>query len=153
MSNYADIDKLSWDEIQEPKVVPDGSWLLRLRGASYQEAKEEGKSDRVMFVHQPREPMDDVDADALRALGDNYDVTENKIYTTVFIEDGSSLFRVKKLLEQHGLTPAGNIKEFLKKTRDMKADVIGYLVTENFTRPDGSEGQKNVVKQFAKVDG
>jgi hypothetical protein len=149
-TNYGDIANLSWNNIQEPKALPQGSYLLRLRNVVFQPSKEEGKSPRVMFVHVPREAMDDVDTSELEALGENYDIKENKIFTTTFIEDGSSWYKVKTLLEKHGAKLSGNVQEDLKKAKNL--DVMGYLKVKTFTRDDGSVAQNNEVVEFSAVE-
>lgn len=149
MSDYSDIANLSWDEIQEPKAAPNGSYLLRLSNAVFQPSKEEGKSPMVMFVHTIKEAMDDVKVDELEALGENYDITENKVFTSKFIEDGSSWKWVQGVLEKHGVKTTGKVLEDLKKAKG--AEVIGYLVTERFVRNDGTPGEKNKVTEFAPV--
>jgi hypothetical protein len=149
-TNYADIAGLSWDNIQEPKALPEGTYLLRLRNAVFQPSKEEGKSPRVMFVHVPREAMEDVSSDELSALGSDYDITENKIFTTVFIEDGSSWAKVKSILEKHGLKLKGKVDEDLKNAKG--AEVLGYLKVDRFVRGDGTAGENNKVDAFAAVE-
>lgn len=151
MSDYADIAELSWDNIQEPKVLPVGTYLLKLRNASFQPAKEEGKSPVVMFVHQPKEAMDDVKTDELAELGTEYDIGENKVFTRIFIEDGSSWQQVRVLLKKHGIEASGKIEESLKKARN--SEVLGYLDVDHFTRRDGSLSSGNKVTEFAPVGG
>lgn len=150
MSDYADIANLSWDNIQEPKVLPVGSYLLRLSNAVFQPSKDADKNPVVMFVHVPKEAMADVDASALEDLGAEYDISENKIFTRIFIEDGSSWAKVRALLEKHDVTVSGSVVESLKKAKG--AEVIGYLDQQRFQRKDGSAGESNVVTEFAKVD-
>lgn len=151
MSDYADIANLSWDEIQETKPVPVGTYLLKLSNAVFQPSKEEGKSPKVMFVHSVKEAMDDVDADELAELGEGYDVTENKVFTTVFIEDGSSWGKVKSILAKHGVEVSGNVQESLKKAKG--SEVLGYLTKNRFTRADKSVGENNQATEFAPVNG
>lgn len=151
MSNdYSDIANLSWSEIQEPKVAPVGSYLLRGSNAVFQPSKEEGQNPRVMFVHTVKEAMDDVSVSELEELGADYDLTENKVFTTVFIEDGSSWKRVQRILEAHGIETSGKVLDDLKKVKG--ADVIGYLEKNSFKRKDGSYGENNQVTEFAKVE-
>lgn len=150
MSDYADIADLSWDNIQEPKTLPVGTYLLKLRNAVFQPAKDADKSPVVMFVHVPKEAMEDVKGDELEALGDNYEIGENKIFTRIFIEDGSSWAAVRNLLVKHGLKVSGNIQESLKAAKG--AEVLGYLDQDRFTRKDGTVGTGNKVTEFAPVE-
>lgn len=150
MSDYADIADLSWDNIQEPKVLPIGTYLLKLSNAVFQPSKDVDKSPTVMFVHKAKEAMDDVNTDELEALGADYDISENKIFTRIFIEDGSSWDQVRKLLAKHGVEVSGNVVESLKKAKG--SEVLGYLNQQTFTRKDGSVGTGNNVTEFAKVE-
>lgn len=150
MSDYSDIANLSWDNIQEPKVLPVGSYLLRLSNAVFQPAKDADKSPVVMFVHTPKEAMSDVDADEIDALGDGYDISENKLFTRIFIEDGSSWAKVRAILGKHGVEVTGDVGESLKKAKG--AEVIGYLNQQRFKRKDGTTGESNNVTEFAPVD-
>lgn len=148
--NYRDIADLSWSNIQEPKVVPDGSYLLRLSNAVFQPSNDESKSPRVMFVHSIKEAMEDVKTDALEALGEDYDITENKVFTTIFIEDGASWKKVEGILNKHGVPTTGKVVDDLKKAKN--SEVIGYLVSERYARADGTPGEKNKVTEFASVE-
>jgi hypothetical protein len=150
MSDYADIANLSWDNIQEPKVLPIGTYLLKLRNVTFQPSKEEGKSPVVLFVHVPKEAMEDVRSDELEALGSEYDISENKLFTRVFIEDGSSWDQVRKLLAKHGVEVSGGVEESFKKARN--SEVLGYLDQRAFTRKDGTNGVANNVTEFAPVE-
>lgn len=150
MSDYKDIANLSWSEIQETKPVPDGTYLLKGSNAVFQPAKEEGQSPTVMFVHSLKEAMDDVRSEELKALGDDYDIHENKVFTRIFIEDGSSWMKVKGILEKHGVVLTDNVEADLKKVKG--AEVLGYLTKDKFKRKDGSYGENNKVTEFAAVE-
>lgn len=152
-TNYADIANLSWDNIQAPKNIPGGTYLLKLRNIVFQPSKEEGKNPVVMFVHVPKEPMEDVSTEELEALGANYDISQNKLFTRVFIEDGSSWDRVRRLLEKHGLEMKGGVEESLKAASKSGAEVLGAV---GLGKPfkDAASGemrQLNEVTEFAAV--
>lgn len=151
MSDYADIADLSWDNIQEPKTLPVGTYLLKLRNVSFQPSKEEGKSPVVLFVHAPKEAMEDVRSEELEALGSEYDISENKVFTRKYIEDGASWAEVRNLLAKHGVEVSGSVEESFKKAKG--AEVLGYLDQNTFTRKDGTVATGNNVTEFAKVDG
>lgn len=150
MSDYKDIAELSWEEIQEPKPLPVGTYLLKLTNAVFQPAKDESKSPTVMFVHKPKEAMDDVDTGELSALGAEYDIGENKIFTRIYIEDGSSWDQVRKLLAKHGVAVKGSVPETLKNAKG--AEVLGYLDQRSFARKDGTQAVANNVTEFAPVE-
>lgn len=150
MSDYSSIAELSWDNIQEPKVLPVGTFLLRLSNAVFQPSKEADKSPVVMFVHTPKEAMSDVKTEELESLGPDYDISENKIFTRIFIEDGSSWDKVRKLLEKHGRTVSGDVAASLKAAKG--SEVLGYLDQDRFTRKDGTVGLGNKVTEFAPVE-
>lgn len=150
MSDYAEIANLSWDEIQDTKPVPNGTYLLRGSNAVFQPSKEADKSPAVMFVHTVKEAMADVDAAELAELGDNYDVTENKVFTKVFIEDGSSWKKVQSILNKSGIETTGKVLDDLKKVKG--SEVLGYLTKDRFTRKDNTVGENNKVTEWAVVE-
>ncbi len=150
MSDYADIADLSWDNIQEPKPLPVGTFLLRARNAVFQPSKDADKSPVVMFVYVPKEAMEDVKADELEALGPDYDIGENKIFVRFYIEDGASWDQVRKHLAKHGIEAAGKIEDTLKRVKN--TEVLAYLEQKTFTRKDGTVGVANNATEFAAVD-
>lgn len=149
MSDYAEIADLSWDNIQEPKPLPVGTYLLRARNAVFQPSKEADKSPVVMFVYVPKEAMEDVKSDELEALGADYDIGENKIFARFYIEDGSSWDQVRKHLAKHGIEATGKIEDTLKKVKG--TEVLAYLEQKTFTRKDQTVGVANNATEFAPV--
>lgn len=150
MNNYAEIANLSWDEIQDTKPVPDGTYLLKGNNAVFQPAKQDDQNPVVMFVHTVKEAMDDVKVEELEALGAEYDLTENKVFTRIFIEDGSSWKKVKDILNKSDIETTGKILDDLKKVKG--SEVLGFLNTDRFTRRDGTAGENNRVTEWAKVE-
>lgn len=154
VADYTDIANLSWDNIQAPQNIPGGTYLLRLKNVVFQPSKEEGKNPVVMFVHSPKEPMEDVDSEQLEKLGSDYDISQNKLFTRIFIEDGTSWDQVRRLLEKHGLEMKGGVEESLKAASKANATVLGYVgLGKPFKdRTSGELRQLNEVTEFAKVD-
>lgn len=149
MSNdYTDIANTSWENIPEPKLLPDGTWRLRLRNASYQPSKDEDKSPTVLFVYNAKEAMSDVSEDELTKLGQNYDVEANRIFTRFYVNDASDWANVRKHLEKHGVKPEGNIIQSLKIAKN--AEVLAYLSQRNFTA-NGEVREENVATSFASI--
>lgn len=149
MSDYADIASMSWENIPEPKVLPVGSYLLRGRNASYQPSKEEGKSPTFMFVYSVKEPMDDVDAEALSGLGEDYDLASNQIFFRIYVETAADFAKVRRHLALHGVEAKGDIKETLKKFKG--TEVVAYLNQKQFTDRQGETRTDNNAETFAAV--
>src|SRR5262245_17512479 len=132
--NYDEILNGSWDNVPQDKVLPEGSWLLRGKNATFQKAKEADKSDRFLFVYQVREPMSDVDAQALQGLGD-FDITSKQVFYTVFIQRPKDWDTLKSHFAKHGVPTNGSIQESLKGFEG--SEVIAYLGTKTFTSKSG----------------
>lgn len=150
--SYEDIADRSWDEIPEEKTLPGGSWLLRGRSASYKPAKDDNSSPAILFIHTAKEPMDDVDDEELQALGADYDIGQNRIFTRFYLETGRDYKRVRDFLEVHGveIDPKKSIKETLPAFKGTQA--IAVLTSRSFTRNDGTTAEENVASQFTKVE-
>ena len=150
--NYEDIANLGWDSIPEPKVLPTGSWLLRTKGATYKPSKDEDKSPQVLFIYEAREPMSDVDAAELDALGE-YDPKTGRIYTRFYVETGNDWNNVRMHIEKHGVETKGkSVPDTLKEVRGK--DVIAYLEQRTYiNNTTGAQVTENTAKQFAPVEG
>lgn len=147
--NYEDILTTSWDEIPEPQNLPTGSWVLKGLGATFRRASEEGKSDQVSFLYEAVEPLDDVDADALEALGANYDYAANKLSAQFFVQGRADWDKVRKHLAKHGVDTEGlNIQESLKAFRGKR--IAGYVGTRSYTK-DGEQVTINDIKKFVEL--
>lgn len=150
--DYKDILKKSWDEIPEAVALPVGSYLLKARNASFQPAKDADKSPMVMFVYAPKEAMDDVNSDALAALGENYDISDNRIFKTFFIETNADWDAVRKHIVKHGVDLSGkSLEEGLAAVKG--SEVIAYLDQKTYTdKATGELKTNNDPKEFVPVE-
>lgn len=151
MSDYADILKGSWGDVPVVSVLPDGSWLLRGQSASFQPAKDADKQSRVMFVYTPKEPMDDVDAAALTALGADYEFDANRIFFNIFVGSRADWDKVRNHLKLHGIdTPEDkSIEDSLKEFKG--TEVVAYLQSRTYQNNSGAMQEDNVASGFAAV--
>lgn len=151
MSDYKEILSKSWDEIPEAKALPVGSYLLKARNASFQPPKGDN-SPMVMFVYAPKEAMDDVNTDALAALGDNYDIADNRVFKTFFIETNADWDAVRKHIVKHGVDLKGkSLEEGLAAIKG--TEVIAYLDQKTFTsKQTGELVTNNDPKEFVPVE-
>lgn len=146
--DYEDILNRSWDDIPEPQLLPDGNWRLKLRNATYQEAKSADKSPVVLFVYTPVEPLDDVDADRLEELGAEYDFTLNRLFQRFYVENGRDWATVKRHVAKHGVDTTGrSIKESLEVLKG--STIIGFLAATTYTNAAGEQVRDNEIKNFA----
>src|SRR5690606_4101030 len=123
--DYDDILNRSWDDIPIPQVLPLGSYLLRNRNVTYKPATDTA-SARVLFFYNVREPMDDVDADALAELGEDYDLSTNQVVASFFVESARDWDTVRNHLALHGVDLSGKtIREAFKEVRGK--EVVAYL--------------------------
>lgn len=150
MSDYIDIATTSWDEIPEKKTLPVGTYLLRARSAKYNEPKEEGKNGSVVFVYEPRMPMDDVNDDDLAELGQDYDLANNTIFYRIWIERQTDWQTVKKHLAKHGVDVSGSIQDSFDAVKGK--EVLAYLSTRTFTNGAGETVEDNDASNFAPVE-
>ena len=147
--NYSDILNTQWDDIPEPKVLPDGSYLLKLRNASYQPAKGEG-DPTVMFAYKVVEPMDDVPQDENDKLGNDYDYDLNTIFSRFWISNTADWAKVRKHLEKHGVDVSGKTPtEALKDARG--SEVVAFLQQRSYTNNSGQDVTENQPTNFSEV--
>lgn len=140
------LDK-TWDDFPEEQTLPDGTYLLSVRNIAYMAPREEGQNGKVVAFFIPKEAKEDVDVDALTALGEGYDITENEVSTTIWIERNRDWAQVRSLLNALGVEVEGKtLKEQFKAAR--KSEVVGYVTTRSYTRGDGSTVVQNVANQF-----
>lgn len=148
--DYEDILNMSWDEIPEEKALPVGSWRLRGRNSAHLAAKGD-TSERVLFVYTAQEPLDDVDEEALGALGPDYEFSENQIFATFWCERKADWRKVEAHLQKHGIETEGqNVGESLKEFGGQ--EVIAYLNQKTFTNNMGELETKNEPSGFQEVD-
>ncbi len=152
VDSYDDILDRSFDELQDDKILPLGFWILRLRNAHFMAPREEGQSAQILFFYHPVEPTDDVDADELAALGEDYDYTENQIVFKVWIEGNRSWKDLMNHLKKHSGVDwdAGSIREVIK-TGVKGSEVTARLGERTFESNYGELIVENVASDFRAV--
>ncbi len=150
---YDDILDRSFDELQDDKILPLGTWNLRLRNTHFKQPSTEGQSAQVLFFYHPIEPTGDVDVEAMEALGENYDYTENQIVFKVWIEGNRSWRDLMNHLKKHiGIDwTAGSIREVLKKGCK-GAEVMAELGERTYENNFGELVVENVPSNFRPME-
>lgn len=147
--SYGSILNRQWEDVQDEKTLPTGTFRLKCRSAAFKEARAEGQKDYFQFIHQVETATDDVDISQLEELGDGYDLHINRVFTKVFYETDADMRVVKAILAAHGIEPKGSIPETLKAMKNREA--MGFLAVDHFTDNAGQARTKNVVKAWAQV--
>jgi len=149
---YADIENIQWDNIPEPKTLPDGTYLLKGTNVLYVPKDEENdKSARVAFFYEAKEAMDDVDAEELAKLGDDYDLANSEIVKQFFLNKARDWAAVRKHIEAHGIDTAG---KSLPETFDAfrGTEVLSVITTKEFvSKTSGELVVKNEPTLFEKA--
>ena len=147
---YSELLARQWDDIPEPQILPEGTWLLKGRNVAFFPAKEEDKSDRVAFFYEAKEPMDDVDAGELTKLGENYDFANNDIVKQFFINREKDWASVRAFLAKHGIDSKGKTQA---ETFDAfkGTEVYAYLGTKSYTDSTGTAKVDNDPSNFTPV--
>ena|ERR1700730_8233370 len=148
---YSEILNRSWDDIPQPKLLPEGTWLLKVRNVQFFPANDErNQPDRVAFFFEAREPMDDVDAKDLAALGEGYSYSINEIAKQFSIFRTGDWEDVRKLLSMLGIETKGQDQAATFKAA-RGAEVLGYLSQQTFTTKAGETKTLNQPTVFEPV--
>lgn len=148
MSDYASIMTTSWDELPKPKLLPEGSWYVKGRNAAYIEPKGDG-SPKVVFFYKVVEPMTDVSAVALEALGADYDFSINDLVHTIYVESTADWQKkvLPHLAKHSGFVPGPNPQEALKNFKG--TEVVTYLGQRQWQdKTTGEEHIDNAMSGF-----
>lgn len=138
----------SWDDMPEEQLLPEGTYTLSIRNIAWMPPREEGQNGKVVVFFIPKEPLDDVDEDAIAALGDGYDITENEVTFTQWIERNRDWQPIRDLLGAIGVELEGkSMKDSFKEAR--RKDVNAYVTQRSYNRADGTTVHQNVATQFS----
>lgn len=149
--DYASILNTSWSEIPEVQLLPSGSWKMRCRGATHMPPKTADQSPQVAFVYEAIEPMEDVDDDALQALGSDYNYEDNRIFSRFWFKTGADKQNVRNHIAKHGIDPNDySVSESLKAVKGR--DVIAVVGTETYKSKSGEMITQNVIKAFSAYE-
>ena len=153
--SYEAILARGWGEIPKPQFLPDGSYRFRCTGGKAHAPKTPDGSTRVVLGFEPQEAMEDVDSVALAALGDNYDISENVIWVTVWLQKATDYAKLRNIMEKCGL----NLDDYQGKDgfdNSLKAmkgmECHGYVITGTEKSPSGEMVPANKIITYADVN-
>lgn len=147
MSSYTDIATQAWDNVPEIKLLPVGSYQLKCRGASIQAPKSAEGNSSVMITYEPTDAMDDVD---MSELGDDYDMSGNRLFCRFWLSDAADLNRLRKHILAHGVDTKGmTVDESIKALKG--SSVVAYVNTRQYVGSDGNSVTENVASGFQPV--
>jgi len=98
-TDYEKLLETGWEDIPEPKVLPDGTWLLQCVKAKYQAGGDKTNAN-VMFIYVPKMPMDDVREDELEEL-EGYDWAKNQIFFKIWLQRPADWAKLRSHLSKH----------------------------------------------------
>lgn len=151
--DYDDILNRTWEEIPTPVLLPAGGWLLVGKNAALVKPKEEGKSLKILFSYQAKEPVS-VAEDLLEELAD-YDISINDLSFTVYIETPADWAKVKRHLALAGVEMTGSILDEAGKLAFNKAfrgsEVVAEVGQRSYDDANGDTIWQNSLSKFQKV--
>lgn len=149
MTDYRDILNKQWKDLTPPKLLPNGSWLLRV--TKVMEPKEDDKWPQYTFMLAARQAMDDVSAEDIEALGEGYDVGECIVFHRMWASRETDFDKICRFLEKLGLD-MDNLKigDALEKAKG--CEVVAYVSTENYDDRDGNPVTRNIATSFSAVE-
>lgn len=135
MTDFADLLGKKVEDTTEPPVLPGGTWRLRVITAKYMEHTGKGDAThKVMFVYAASEPLDDVDVDRVAELTDE-DFEGARLFYTVFLSDRRDEWKLRKVVEAHGVDMTGRTYEEAFET------IAGAEVLGTVTEDVGEDGE------------
>ena len=150
--NYESILERQWGDLLEITVRPVGSWLLRGLNVVRKAPTGEG-SESLLFVYEVKEPMDDVDEDELKGLGDDYDYDNNRIYARFWVDNVRDVNAVKNHLVKHGIELNESVSVIDSAKENFKGtEVVAYLDTRSYENSMGETVLDNNPTSFAPIE-
>jgi len=155
VTDYESILKGSWDNIPDLKLLPPGTWRLKCRAAKFSPNKNPKVSPQIVFAYEPVEPMDDVDDEALAALGKNYNYSENRIFETLWAGGSANDWaKITAHLALHGIDARkdyGSPEEAIDACKN--TEVLGHVVQEQVTnKTTGKVTTQNSISFFVSAE-
>lgn len=133
----------SADEIGEPKLYPDGTWLLRCVGVSFK--KDDDDHDVISFGYVAKTPGEDVDPQELEEANNDYDGL--RLWKKFTIETKRDQFDLLKHVQMHGVDTTGrSLKEAAKEAKGF--EIAGYIGRRSYQNRAGETKTDNTVKSF-----
>lgn len=147
---YTEVLDRAWGDMPADPILPDGSWRLSLVSGT-RKAADGDHSEQIILFLKAKDPLSDVDPEALDALGSNFDYGSAKLSYTIWIETPSDYRKVGKIMELAGIADKVPNMNSLKNIRGAGGVVIGQLKQRSY--PDKRTGEVvtvSDVKQLAK---
>lgn len=136
------LSKAKVGEIEKPKPLPEGGYIAIIKSTTFGESS----TKKTPFVRVNMElvaPMDDVDQDALQAMGG---LKNNKVRTDFYLTD-EAMFRLQDFIIEHvGLDLAG--MSFDQAIPQLTNNQVGVRLKQIVSENDPSEMYSVVDKTF-----
>lgn len=110
--NFSALLNKPMTEVERPKPLPQGSYTCVVKGLPRYDKSSKKQTDFVEFILQPLAAGEDVDDEALQAMGGFVNKT---IKATYYLTE-DSLFRLKDFLTHLGIEEEGNFTQAIDQT-------------------------------------
>lgn len=152
---YEDLLKQSFDELPVDKLLPGGSWHLRVRNASFLKPKTADDQAKWFVVVQGKEPMDDVDMDAVKEAFPDGDYGVSEIPITFWLRKPSDLTKFINFMSLCGVVverpfSVEKVNSLLKSLKN--TEFLGMVGNRMRQNTDGTSEPENTVTKFAALE-
>lgn len=140
--NFSDILDRPASETERPKPLPAGGYLCVVKGLPRRDKSAKKGTPFVEFILQPVEAMEDVDAEALAAMGG----LANKTIKATYYLTEDALWRLKDFLEHttgEEVPEGASYSQLIEQTPNCQ--VIAFL------RHEASEDGASIFARLAKT--
>lgn len=121
--NFASLLDAAPTEVDRPKPLPVGSYVCVVKGLPKYDVSTKKKTPYIQFNLQPVQAMDDVDQEALEAMGG----FANKTIRATFYETEDSIYRLDEFHENCGLELDPKVSRRRRNELAVNCQVIAYM--------------------------
>jgi hypothetical protein len=150
-TDFEDLLDKSFDEVEEPPLVPTGPWIIQGIGNSYKDGSE-GEPAKGNLGFTLVKPTDEVDPDKLAEVGEEW--KGQRFWKRYTFEGPQDRWAVVQDLRALGVEGSATVKEMLKNGKLIKGrQAIGIVQIDNFTRRSGEKVVQSAIKMILPFNG
>jgi len=150
MANFSSILDRKASEIEEPKALPVGTYLVILQGQYQMGQSSQKKTDFIFFPSKILQPQEDVSQSEIEAFGGVQGKELKGRQGLLFYLTDESAYRLKEFLIDHLGIEANNASGQEKSIKEMCMEAPGKQVLATISHQPSDDG-KRIFGNLAKT--